>query len=551
MKLKFMLTVLICFILAMSLAACGTAAQPVADETAPTTAAPDAPEAAAAPELAPGQISAEPITLRVFAPIGADITPYDQMDILVEHSRRTNVNVVWEQVNFHDQDERMNIVMASGEWPDMFWNIRSHNYLALRAGGIARDISEFINPETTPNLIARMNEYPEVARSIVGADGAIFQLPFIDANSSNDPTILRLDWLETLGLPMPVTLDDWFNYWVGIRDSDLNGNGDAIPLTVVNASNRENYFRTWVSAFGMNDRFFVDVRNGGVVKFSNIDPRYLEFLEWANMLWDENILDREFASMTTDGFQTRQAQNRVGSFRGKLGGQLSTPMFNTAPTIDGFQLMGTEPIRSADGLQLHPGVQELVRFDVIGGVVTATSHYPREAVMFTDWFYDFSMPYGGAFQIMFGLEGLTFDFANGNDPFFTDYVMNNPDGLTPGQVRSRYMTLGQHPSYVPSLGVMRMWHPSAVESLLTIQPFYNDSVQWLMPNLMLTDDENATIRRIMADVDTYVDEQVNNFIMGRRPLTDFDTFVATVERMGIAEVLEIYNTALAARNAGR
>jgi len=549
MKSKFLAIMLLGLVATAFLVACGGDDSTPATPTATQPAAAQGGSAAApesTPGLAPGQISAEPITLRIFAPRDANVLPYEQLDTIIAHSARTNINVVWEQPTFQEQDERLNILIASGEFPDMFWNIRNQNYLNLRAGGVARDISEFITPETTPNLLARMAENPGVAASITEADGSIFQLPFIDANASNDPLIIRQDWLDALGLPMPVTLDDWFEYWVGVRDNDLNGNGDEIPLSVVNSGARVNYFRTWVSAFEMNDRFFVDQQNGGQIIFSNIDPRYLEFLEWANMLWNEDILDREFASMNTDGHQTKVAQNRIGSYRGKLGGQLSTPMNNLPSEIPGFSLIGTEPIRSANGLQLHPGVQELARFDVVGGIVSATSQHPREAVMFMDWFYDITAPTGGAFQMMFGEENITLEFRDG-EPFFTDYVMNNPDGLTPGQVRGRYMTMGQHSGYVPTTGVMRMWHPQAVDSLLRIEPFYNESVQWMMPNLMLTDEEHAIIRRIMADVDTYVDEQVNNFIMGRRPLSEFDAYVATVERMGIGEVLEIYNNALARR----
>ena len=519
----------------------GAAAQP----GDPTTTAPQEP---VGPVLAPGQISYEPVHLRIFASAGIDTPMYNDIPHMFAHSERTNVFVTWEHVPFAQHDERFNVILASGNLPDMFWNIRSTGLQALRAGGAAADISPYLTRELMPNFNARIDEFPFITDAFTEVDGSVFFLPLIDGLASNDPLILRGDWLEYLNLPIPETLDDWFNYWVGVRDNDVSGTGlnNEIPLSVVNSGARRNYFRTWVSAFGMNDRFFVDHANGGQIIFSNIDPRYVEFLEWANMLWNEDILDREFANSTTDMHGTRTAQNRLGSFRGLLNGQLNSPMNSMPAQIDGFNLIGAPPIRSASGLQLHPGVQNLVRTDTIGGVVTATSNHIREAVMFTDWFYDFSAPYGGAFMNIFGVEGHTFYFTNDarTEFVYSNYVLNNPNGLTPAQVLGRHTTRVAHPGFANQLGSFRMWHPSTEAAFNAIYPFYEESLRFLVPNLPLTEDEERRIRNIMADVDTYVDEQVNNFIMGRRDISTFPQFVTTVERMGINEVLEIKNRAL-------
>ena len=545
-------------IAAMSLVACNSDDGPTTATTATTTAAPATTTAAqaatpaetapAGPVLAEGQISEEPIHLRVFASAGLDMPMYNDMPHMFAHSERTNVFVTWEHVPFGQHDERFNVILASGTLPDMFWNIRNTGLQALRAGGAAAEISEYLTPELMPHFNARIDEFPFIVETFTEVDGSVFFLPLIDGLATNDPLILRGDWLEYLGLPVPETLDDWLAYWIGVRDNDVSGTGlnNEVPLSVVNAGARRNYFRTWVSAFGMNDRFFVDANNCNTIIFSNVDPRYVEFLEWANMLWEENILCREFASSSSDMHGTRTAQNLLGSFRGLLNGQLNGPMNSMPAQIEGFNLIGAPPIRSADGHQLHPGVQNLVRTDMIGGVVTATSNYIREAVMFTDWFYDFSAPYGGAFMNIFGVEGLTFYFTNDERTEFTysTYVLQNPDGMTPGQVLARYTTRVQHPGFANPLGSFRQWHPNTEAAFLANEPFYNDSIRFLVPNLPLTEADERRIRNLMADIDTYVDEQINNFIMGRRDISTFPQFIQTVERMGINEVLEIKNTAL-------
>jgi len=552
---KFVVFALMLLAVVMIISACrggGETPAPVTPATpAPTPAAqPAQPTPTPEPEgptLAPGQISYEPIHVRIFAPAGAATTRYEEMVNLVQHSERTNIFVTWEQPTFEHHDERFNVILASGDLPDMFWNIRGSNFNAIRAAGMVADVSPYVNETYSPHLMARIAEFPGIDASFVEPDGSIFFLPMIDGLSANDPLILRGDWLEALDLPLPETLDQWQDFWEGVRDNDLNGMGNAIPLTVVNAAGRRNYFRTWVSAFEMNDRFFVDVQNNNQVTFANIDPRYVEFLEWANMLWNEDILDREFASRSSAEFGQLNAQNRNASWRGLLNGQLNGPMLSLPNEIEGFNLVGTPPIRSANGLQLHPGVENLVRINTIGGFISASSDYVRELVQFVDWFYDFTPPYGGGFVNIFGFEDLTFEWGpDGTEFFYTEYVLNNPEGFTPAQVLTRHTTRVNSPGFVDPIGSFRMWHPNTAEAFGRINEFYWDSLAWVLPNLAITDDEARIIRNIMADVDTYVDEMVNNFIMGRTPLSYFPNFVANVEAMGIQQVLDIYNSALEA-----
>lgn len=508
----------------------------------------------AATALGEGTIAAEPITIRIFAPKGADVAPYETMDYLNEYMALTGVNVEWEQVDSGQQDERFNVVLASGDLPDMFWNLNQSVYQAIRSAGAVAPLQDYINAENTPNLIAITEQFPSTVPEFTEPDGSIYFLPLFDGLAANNPTILRLDWLEQLGLELPVTLDDWYAYWIGVRDNDMNGNGDAtdeIPLSVTGSVQNAG-IRSWVSAFDMLDRFYVDMNGDGKIHFANIDPRYKEFLTWANGLYNDGILDIEFASMNTDNFRTKNAQNLVGSYRGALNSALNTFMMTMPANIEGYSLMATEPPMSATGEQLHNGCANLVRQNLIGGVVTVTSEYKEECVRFCDWFYDFSDPDGGGFQNIFGEEGVTFEYnEDKSDYFYTDYVMNNPDGLSAQQALMRYTTRGQHPAYVNEKGSFKMWNENTVAAYANIEPFYTDSLPFVLPTLPLTDAQNQTIRRIMADVDTYVDEMVYKFILGQEPLDAFDAYVQAVENMGIQEALDIYNEALDVYNANR
>ena len=502
------------------------------------------------------RIVQQPITIKIFAPKDTQTPPYDELENFKKYSEYTGVNVIWEQPTFGTQAERFNIILASQDLPDMFWNIdnRQNVIVSLRASNAIIPLQKYLNKNDAPNFRKVVDEHPETIKAFMEPNGDIWFFPFFDGLATNDPCIVRGDWLDKLGLPLPVTKDDWLKFWRAVRDNgkSLNGKDTIIPLGTTSI-NSVNGFRSWVSLFGMLDTFYVDPKDGYKVKFANIEPKYKEFLEWANMLYNENILDKEFAVVGSgaSAFTTKNAQNLVASWRGKLNGNFNSYLVQIAKDIPGYKLYGTEPPKAADGAQLHPGVANFVRYDTIGGFLTAASKYPAECVKYVDWFYDTTPPHGGAFINLFGYEGVTFDFLPNGTWKYSDWVMKNPDGLSADQALLRYTNRGQQPAYNPPTSSFLRWEPLTFEAYNRVEPFYKASLEYKCENLPFTDAQNREIRTKMADITTYVDETINRFIMGREPLSNFDTFVATVKRMGIDDVLKIYNDAYAKWNAPR
>lgn len=492
-------------------------------------------------------ISQTPIKLRIFAKKGPDITPYDQLEHFKMHSKRSNITVEWEQPPDQTSAERLNIVLASGTLPDMFWNLSTAEYNQLKASGVIMPVQKYLKDAPVFNKIVK--EFPDTKKSFMEPNGDVLILPLFDGLSTNDPLILRGDWLEKLGMKLPTTADEWETYWKGVRDTDLNGNGkkDEIPYsgtTMVSV-------RSLVAAFGMLDTFFVDIKDGNKIKYSNIEGKYKDYLTWVSRLYSEKIIDQDIATNDSKKFETKVAQNLIGSYRGALNSAFNTYMSTIAPKINGFKLYGAEPMKAADGTQLHPGCASFVRSNLIGGVVTKTNKYPAETIKWLDWFYDYTPETGGAFLNIFGPKDKTFKYGPNGEFQYTDYVIKNPDGLSTQQALSKYTTRGQHPAYNKALGSFAMWHPLTTEAYKRIEPFYNKSVPYVVQALPFTDAESRAIRSKMADITTYTDEMVIKFITGVEPVSKFDDYVKKVKSMGIDEVLATYNKAFTEWNKPR
>lgn len=526
------------------------------DTTTAATTGTAAAQGAADDGISPGAaagapISAEPITIRVFAAKGVDVGDYSSFDYLNEYCEKNNIKVEWECVNLDLVDDRMNVIVASGDLPDMFWGLTNKQYEQLKQAGALASIQGYLG--NCPNFNAVIAEYPEAKKYYMEPDGTVYMMPMLDGLTVNQPLLCRKDWLDELGMEAPVTKEDWYQYWVAVRDNDMNKNGDPndeIPFTAEKFS----YLLSMVSAFEMVDGFFVDAQDNNTVKFSYTDPRYKEYLEWMHMLWEENLIDHNIFTSDKKTLQNNNALNLVGSYSGKLNGQMNTYLSAIGSNIEGYDLVGTEPMMSDHGMQLHPFSQSLVKCDssTSGAVISVTSKYARECVELCDWFYDYSDPDGGGFMNIFGHEGDTFVYNDDKSDYnYSDTVLHNPDGLSPQQVLSAKTTRGQHAGYVKPIGSFKMWYPQVEDAYNKLAPFYDESLKYMIPALPFSDAQNKEIRSTMADINTFVEEGVSNFIIGNEPIENFDLFVEKINGMGIERILDIYNEAYAEWNQPR
>lgn len=484
-------------------------------------------------------IEGTPAQLSIFAVKNPNVAPFDQLKVLNEYAEQVGVEISWENPPAEDGGERFNLIVASGSLPDMFWTISAPQYNTLYGMKALAPLKSHIEA-VAPNLQARMAEYPNDSKYFLDAStDEIYMLPFYDELTSNNPMAVRGDWLEKLNLEEPVTIDDWVAVWRAIKDGDPNGNGekDEIPFSTSSVAN----LRTLVAAWGMLDQFYVDVKGDGKIHYSNTEPKYKEFLSWLSQMYEEGLIDSEVASTTGAIFQGKVAENIVGSFRGTLNGNLNS--FNTTigPKIEGFNYIGTVPIQGPDGDQIHPGCASFVRNDMIGGVVSISSKVPEVCVAFCDAFYDKG---AGTFIAAFGEEGVSYTLEDGK-PILTDYVLKNTEGQSPMQVLGSECFLANGPAFSMSTTSFQMWNPLTTEAYQKIVDFYDESIPYVVQALPFTSDEDAERRALMADITTYVDESVINFMTGDESLDNFDAYAEKINSMGLPRVLELYNTAFA------
>ncbi len=138
----------------------------------------------------------------------------------------------------------------------------------------------------------------------------------------------------------------------------------------------------------------------------------------------------------------------------------------------------------------------------------------------------------------FGIEGDSYT-KDGNAIKFTDKILKNPKGLTYDQALATY-----------SLSIMDgpiNQDSKYLDALMTFQGQKDANAEWMkgnssltLPAIRTTEDESKTIAAVMGQVNTYINEMLTSFIMGKTPMTEYDKFVKTIQGMGIDQATKIY-----------
>lgn len=108
------------------------------------------------------------------------------------------------------------------------------------------------------------------------------------------------------------------------------------------------------------------------------------------------------------------------------------------------------------------------------------------------------------------------------------------------QALAKYITWlgGSYPGYVQQKyfkGSETL--PESVETGKKAEPH---AVKELWNNFNFTEEETEFRSTVGKDMETYIGEMEAKFITGSQPMSEWDKYVATVQKMGVDEYMKIY-----------
>jgi putative aldouronate transport system substrate-binding protein len=481
----------------------------------------------------------EKITLSILKPKEATEVNYEEMEMFKLYEQKSNIHIEWDIPPKENYKERYNLLIASNQLPDIIMGVPFNEVIKNAELGLTIPLNDLID-QYMPSLKSWIEKKPDIGKAIKSSDGKSLYFPlFDDVELGNWPLMVREDWLKEVELDVPATLNDLYDVWKAFKNMD----SDIIPFTGTIQKAIE-FAAAWGLGIGTDSlpRYFaVDPVDFNSIIYGPIHDRFKECLVWVNKCFNEGLIDNEIITNDWNAVAGKIAQNKVGSFRGVYSGHFSSFNKKFSQEIPGFHLVGTPPIKGPYGEQIHPFVYGTPRDSSAGAMITNACKYPEAAARWIDYFYSDE----GAMLINYGVEGETYIEKDGKYEF-TEFVLNNPDGLSPKQAIGKYSIQHGGGSFViVASSLDQLDIPEVVEHRYKyLEPFMETSKKYVMPGtLLVSPKEDAERNEIMQNIQTYAEESIIAFITGRKSFDEWDDYVKNIKAMNIERVIEIYQKA--------
>ena len=475
----------------------------------------------------------EPVTITIWGSDRENMPFRNGLETIELLKERLGINIEIISAPSESLSEKYGLLMAGGDIPTIV------QYTAkglLQYKDAWENLTDRVNETDTPNLWAVYSD-PDIRRKVVDSDGNIRFIGQRTAITCAKVYFYRQDWLDKLNLEMPKTTEDLYNVFKAIKEGDPNGNeiADEIPFSVrKNGSNNRANLMPFVHNWGISDGIFEE---DGVVKYGATDPRMKDALEWLHRCYAEGLIDMEYLTLDKTGWYSEWTNNQVFMSYDWVAyiDNVSNLFKNTETDIN---IVGALPPEGPTGIsETRDQLQPINDGEWNAAIFVGASEEQKAAAMkLLDYLYSDE----GMMLMNFGVEGEQYEVVDG-ELKYTDLIMNNPDGLSPQDALRSFgvqslLTLRQDVRYENA------FVSDAVRSIR--EQYENEGhVGKAFPTLAFTSDEQSIINEKYTEIETYVNEMIDKFIMGVESLDQFDAYAAKVESMGLQDVLNVYQTA--------
>ncbi len=464
----------------------------------------------------------------------------DENYMIKEIEKQTGLNIDFVHPPAGDNGEYFNIVLASGDYPDVIKDPFSR-YPGGPDGaindGVLIDMGPYIE-KYTPTFMKMVKEYglEKKIRSDKGTIikfGTIFMPPFL-AGKTGRGLIIRKDLLEKFSLKSPKTLDEFTNVLRVFKQ-----NGIEIPLVISN-------YRDWMwndtniiaSAFGTTHKdYYV---NDGKVNYGPIEPEYKEYLSYLKMLFEEGLLDPDFMTHQRGDSMKIFQSGKAGVFHAGIW-ELRKILEIGAGADPDFDIEAV-PFFTKDGspCTLQNTIEHL------SGTPVFVSSNAKDPVLIAKYF-EYLHQKDTMQLVSWGpgtKESPTYEIVDGKLKF-TDFMQNgkNPFKADFPSMRVMYTDANMTVAYDNEMEKQQYDD----ERVLKVFDGWSDSSgsESKYPLFVTpTVEESKELVNIEADIKTYVEEMFHKFVMGSVSLDDFDDYVKSIKNMGIDRAIELKQAGL-------
>lgn len=289
-RLHLVPLLLACVMLTVAaLAGCGGSAEnPAASNEQPSAATSSPEESAGASEATSAAVPAGPVEITWLNILNGSVLPNPVIPLFKKIEELTEANISMNWVVGAAYEDKLNALIAANDLPHLVTlpNLASPSVINAALGGMFWEIGAYLESDEFPNL--KKANPVRVRNSSIG--GKVYGV-YRERDLSKNGVILRKDWLDNLGLPVPTTIEQLYETAKAftLNDPDGNGKHDTVGFAEDKELKLLKQGAMWFGApnvYGVKD-------NQLIPDFDT--PEYLEALKYSRKIYEEKLMNEDFA----------------------------------------------------------------------------------------------------------------------------------------------------------------------------------------------------------------------------------------------------------------
>lgn len=459
----------------------------------------------------------------------SDTPPHEAM------KEATGVSIDFNLLGESTYSEKMNLMMASGDLPDMFGQTVSQydsNLLSAIEDNILLDMEPLL-ADNAPDYKALLDSDPDFAAGVYNTDGSICQFAGRCIDRVSQGLLIRGDWLEDLGLEAPKNFDELTEVLRAFKTE--KGAANALLVNFECDSGLASFFNTSFMGFrGVGYQRVAPESDELVCSYAS--EGFIDYLNYLHSLFSEGIITDDF--MTTG----KEYGNWESSY---YSGKCGVWQDDCKYTDPAFRENGNEPNWKAvpfalSDIDVHVTMSNVV---AINGklFITTACQEPEVAMQYVNYCY--TAP--GKDLVAFGVEDLTYTKDADGKISYTDLMIKNPDGMS-FDIANVYYTCAQWlPTDQQQQFLDLQYCPEATAAYQLWTEEYGDN-SMLIPSACTLDAEEMTeYFNLAGDVLTAFTEAASRVVTGDLTEDDYRKTISDLESAGLGRMDDIYAGAYA------
>ncbi|WP_168118833.1 extracellular solute-binding protein [Paenibacillus sp. HB172176] len=415
--------------------------------------------------------------------------------------------------------ETVQLNVASGSMPDISMILSISDANKFGQQGAFANILDYM--ELMPHFKKWKEQYPEAFRSNLAPDGKMYMFPNQGFGETNRMSWLyREDVFKENGLQTPKTYDELYDVLKQLKAKYP----DSYPLSFrMGKTLNSNMTKILAPNFGSSDTYYYNA-DTQEVGYGPTEDGYKSMVEYLNKFTAEGLIPPNWLTVDTKQWQDMMSTNKAFITFDYLAriDFFNAPMREENPD---YTLAFMAPPAGPNGAQVNP----FTSFLQSGMAVSSKAKDVESIMQYIDFFYSEE----GQTLASWGKEGETYTTVDGQKRLNDDFA-----DITDFRKKTGLSTHGTYTwiDYDAHLSLASDELKAAYEEAVPYDKAYQ-------PIPSFTDEEQDVLSTVGEAVDKHREENIAKFIMGTRPLSEWEQYKSEADKLGLEQVKEIYKNA--------